>query len=178
MLQAPATKTCRVCEKEFAPRNSMVIVCGLPCARRVPVINRKAEKAELKRRKEAAKPRSKWLQEAQAAVNAWARARDKAQGHGCISCWGRQGKENGGHYLSVGARPELRFEPLNIHLQCERCNTYLHGNLVNYRRNLIQRIGLPAVEWLEGPHDPKKYTIPDLKQIIALYRQKAKELEQ
>ena len=176
-LSAATDKPCRVCKKGFLPFTSTQVVCSVGCARRIPVINRKAEKAELKRRKEAAKPRSKWLQEAQHAFNAWVRARDKAAGHGCISCGTKNGKENAGHYLSVGARPELRFEPLNVALQCERCNTYLHGNLIAYRQALLICYGPEVVEWLEGPHAPKKYTIPDLKQIIATYRAKAKELE-
>lgn len=177
-LSAATDKPCRVCKKGFLPFTSTQVVCSVGCARRIPVINRKAERAELKRRKEAAKPRSRWMNEAQAAFNRWVRLDDKRMGYGCISCGATTGKENAGHYLSVGARPELRFERRNAHLQCERCNTYLHGNLIAYRINLIKRIGLAAVEWLEGPHEALKLTIPDLKQIIATYRQKAKELEQ
>lgn len=177
-LTVSPTGTCKVCGDTYAKFRSTQTICAkIKCATQVGKLQRKAEKAETKRRKEAAKPRKKWLQEAQEAVNKWVRLRDKAGGHGCISCSSTQGKENAGHYLSVGARPELRFEPLNIHLQCERCNTYLHGNLIDYRRNLIQRIGLAAVEWLESHHEPKKYTVADLKQIITEYRAKAKELE-
>ena len=33
------------------------------------------------------------------------------------------------------------------------------------------------VEWLEGPHEPKKYTIDDLKAIKAEYIRKRKEIE-
>lgn len=175
--------TCTVCAKPYIRFNTMQVVCGVACARRVPVIAKntlkaqaKAERAETKARKEVAKPRSKWLAEAQQAVNAWVRARDKFAEYGCISCGTKQGKENAGHYLSVGARPELRFEPANIHLQCERCNTHLHGNLIDYRAALRQRIGPTLVDWLEGPHAPKKYTVDDLRAIIALYRGKLKEI--
>lgn len=83
---------------------------------------------------------------------------------------------NAGHYLSVGARPELRFEPLNVHLQDERCNNYLHGNLIAYRIELINRIGQDAVDKFEGKHPPKKYTIDDLKTIKETYRAKLKAL--
>ncbi len=133
-------------------------------------IDRKETKAKL----EAIKPRSKWLKEAEQAFNAWVRARDARLC--CISCGTRFGKVNAGHYRSVGACPELRFEPLNVHWQCERCNTHLHGNLIDYRRNLIDKIGMRGVEWLEGPHTPKHYTIEDLKAIKNIYRQKTKEL--
>lgn len=47
-----------------------------------------------------------------------------------------------------------------------------------YRVNLINRIGLERVESLEGPHDPAKYTIDDLKAIKATYKAKLRELEQ
>jgi len=42
---------------------------------------------------------------------------------------------------------------------------------------LIEKIGLERVEWLEGPHEPKKYTIDELKGIRDLYRRKLKELK-
>lgn len=164
------------CGRKFVRLTTLHNKC-VPCLRAIGPASRKAEREATRKRKEAIKPRSKWLQEAQQALNAFVRACDKAAGFGCISCGTKQGKENAGHYLSVGARPELRFEPMNIHLQCERCNTYLHGNLIAYRANLIQRIGLEAVDWLEGPHAPKKYTVDDLKAIIATYRAKLRELQ-
>ncbi len=138
-------------------------VCGKPFANLKTVREqRKAEKAEYRRRQEAAKPRSQWLKEAQAAFNAWIRARDADKP--CISC-GRHhdGQYHAGHYLSTGARPELRFDPDNCHKQCQPCNTHLHGNLVLYRLALIERIGIEAVERLEGPQSARKYTADDLK---------------
>jgi len=33
------------------------------------------------------------------------------------------------------------------------------------------------VEWLEGKHEPKHYTIQDIKQIKQLYREKIKLLD-
>ena len=34
-----------------------------------------------------------------------------------------------------------------------------------------------AVEWLEGPHEPKKYTVEELKAMAAGYRAKTRELK-
>lgn len=48
---------------------------------------------------------------------------------------------------------------------------------MNYRVSLLQRIGVEVVEWLEGPHEPKRYTIEDLKAIKAEYREKTRELQ-
>ena len=176
-LDVPS-KECRVCQKPFFTTNSMMIVCGLRCAQRIPAFNRKAERAERKADKaklEAIKPRSKWLQEAQGAFNAWIRKRDEFLE--CISCGATSGKMNACHYRSVGANPELRFEPLNVHKGCERCNTYLHGNLISYRLVLGERIGWGRLAWLEGPHAPKKYTVDDLRAIRDTYRAKLKELQ-
>ena len=40
----------------------------------------------------------------------------------------------------------------------------------------VKRIGKDRVEWLEGPHDPKKYTIEDAKDIKAVFKDKLKQL--
>tara|TARA_R110000782_G_scaffold189054_2_gene279034 strand:+ start:234 stop:413 length:180 start_codon:yes stop_codon:yes gene_type:complete len=53
----------------------------------------------------------------------------------------------------------------------------LSGNVKLYRIGLIKKIGLAEVEKLEGPHEPKKYTIDDLKELIVHYRQLNRELE-
>lgn len=165
---------CRVCERPFVQRTTLHTLCSLRCYTRAEKQTAKAERASDKARREAIKPRSKWLAEAQAAFNAWIRARDA--GKGCISCGTHNGKANAGHYLSTGARPELRFNEANVALQCERCNTYLHGNLIAYRINLIERIGSGVVDWLEGPHQPAKWTIDELRAIRDDYRRKLKEI--
>ena len=122
------------------------------------------------------KSRAMWAKEAQAVVNKFIRLRDADLP--CISC-GRhhQGQYQAGHYLSVGARPELRFEELNINKQCAPCNNHLSGNIVKYRQGLLEKVGPEVVEYLEGPHAPKFYRIDDFKEIKALYTQKVKELE-
>ena len=136
----------------------------------------KVERASIKARKEAIKSKADWAREAQTAFNAWIRARD--EGLPCISC-GRhhQGQWHAGHYLSTGARPELRFTESNVHRQCAPCNTHLSGNAVLYRIGLIHRIGSETVEWLEGPHELPKWTADDYRTIRDNYRAKLKELK-
>jgi len=131
---------------------------------------------EIKIRKEKLKSRADHLKDTQIAFNAWVRARDAELP--CVSC-GRhhQGKYDAGHYRTVGSNPALRFEPLNCHRQCSPCNTRLSGNIVNYRIELVKRIGAESVEWLEGPHEAKKYTIEELKTMTAEYREKTRELK-
>ena len=136
----------------------------------------KVERASIKARKEAIKSRAEWAREAQTAFNAWVRARD--DGLPCISC-GRhhQGQWHAGHYLSTGARPELRYTESNVHRQCAPCNTHLSGNAVLYRIGLVNRIGLGAVEWLEGPHPLPKWTADDYKAIRDTYRARLKDIQ-
>lgn len=127
-------------------------------------------------RRMAVKPLSYWMKRAQSAFNAWVRARDAGQP--CISC-GRihQGQNHAGHYRPAGSNPELRFEPDNCHLQCAPCNSHLSGNLTAYRQALIAKIGLKRVEFLEGPHEPKRYRKEDYQAIEAEYKAKLKELQ-
>ena len=169
-------KKCAHCKAEFTPQRMGQKVCSPVCAQSIAKKKReKVEKAADRQKMESLKSRAQWLKEAQTAFNAYIRVRDDKEP--CISC-GRhhQGQYHAGHYLSTGARPELRFEPLNVHKQCQPCNTHLHGNLILYRVALIKKIGLESVEWLEGPHEPKHYSVEDLKQIIADSKQKAREL--
>jgi hypothetical protein len=135
----------------------------------------KQVRKEYRSAKQKMKSRADWLREAQAAFNRYIRLRDHDKP--CISC-GRQhqGQWHAGHYRSVGACPELRFMELNVHKQCAPCNDHLSGNIVEYRRGLIERIGIDQVEWLEGNHEAKKYTIEEIKAIKAEYTHKSKEL--
>jgi hypothetical protein len=153
--------------------------CAVKQARKLQEAKHKRQQAEFKRetkrRKDKLKSRAEWLKDAQAVFNKFIRLRDEKDA--CISC-GRhhQGQYHAGHYLTVGACPELRFNELNVHKQCAPCNNHLSGNLVNYRIRLIDKIGLDKVEWLEGQHDPLKITIPEIKDLIAEYKAKIKAI--
>lgn len=182
----------------------MQIVCGADCAISLTVSKRgKAEKvAAVKERRETKvkleklKTRADWLKEAKIAIQRFRRLEELAKYSGCMSCgrsqeevagtdgWKPGGAWDGGHFLSKGARPELSLEPLNIWLQCKSCNggsgKYARkGYTVNaaFRLNLIERIGLEKVEWLEGQHEPCHYTIDHLKAIKATYAAKTKALK-
>ena len=172
----PKAKTCEVCERVFVPDRMGQLVCRPACAMARVRNAKKAERESVKKRKEAIKSKADWAREAQTAFNAWIRARD--EGLPCISC-GRhhQGQWHAGHYLSTGARPELRYTESNVHRQCAPCNTHLSGNAVLYRIGLINRIGSDAVEWLEGPHPLPKWTPDELRAIRDTYRAKLKELK-
>lgn len=167
---------CKKCKQPFVRYTTIQNKCVKCALEEVRKGKDKAHRKELREGRERLKTKSDWLREAQRAFNAYIRARDKSIGV-CISCQNPCKKSNAGHYRSVGSCPELRFEEKNCHLQCEHCNTYLSGNNINYRINLVRRLGVESVEWLEGPHEPKHYTIDDIKEIRAKYTKKAKEIE-
>ncbi len=186
-------KKCRVatCRASFVPSRMGQAVCSPACAmidapRHAPKA-RKAladiERKDIRVRKEKLKSRADHLREAQAAVNEYVRLRDAHLP--CISCDSTPNDSDlmtgsrwdAGHYRSVGACPELRFEPLNIHRQCVKCNRNLSGNAVEYRIRLVQRIGAEKVAWLEGLHAPCKYTVDEIKAIKAKYRAMTRELK-
>lgn len=192
-IKPAKSKKCRAmaCGASFVPKVTFQTWCSPDCA--VVIARGKQEKKrkelaqierrEIKVRKEKLKSRAEHLREAQAAVNEFVRLRDAHQP--CISCDSMPSDHDlitgsrwdAGHYRSVGACPELRFEPLNIHRQCVKCNRNLSGNAVEYRIRLVKRIGADKVDWLEGPHSARKYTVDEIKTIKADYRALTRELK-
>ena len=174
-------KKCRSCGDDFFPARPLQNVCCPRCAH---------ELAKSKREKDERAAAHKALREGREALmtladhakiterhfNAYIKLRDRDRP--CISC-GRhhKGANHAGHYLSVGAHPELRFVEDNVNKQCQPCNTRKGGNVIEYRKGLITKIGTARVEWLEGPHTPTRYRVADLKEIAAKYRKMTKEIK-
>ena len=107
---------------------------------------------------------------AQKYFNRFIRERDKDKP--CISC--NTGKpEQCGHYLSQGHHSALRYDENNCAGQCVRCNLYLHGNLVNFRKGLIKRIGEEKVIEMEtrfkGAHKWGRFSLIE---ILTKYKPK------
>lgn len=89
-----------------------------------------------------------------------------------------------GHFLSVGAHPELRFEEKNAYKQCKSCNAgagkFSHKNATvtqKYELRLVERFGLELVDWLRGPHEIPHWKREDYIRIRDKYRAKVKELK-
>lgn len=186
-VPVPRTKRCAKakggCGEFFlAVRGRIQAACGPSCAESMAVTKRqKAERKADRAKREKLKTRSDWMREAQAAFNAFIRARD--YGLPCICCgqygngWTRGGEFDAGHYRSRGAAPHLKFDQRNVHAQLKKCNRYASGNVVGYRKGLIERIGLASVEALEADETPAKWSIDDLKAIRDKYRRLARELK-
>jgi hypothetical protein len=112
----------------------------------------------------------------QIVFNKYIRLRDKHEL--CISCKQIPKKSNAGHYYNANNHWNVRFNEDNVHLQCEHCNTFLSGNLINYRENLLKKIGEGEFQLLEAEaKKTRKFTKEELKEIIETYKKKIKEYE-
>jgi len=127
-------------------------------------------------KKDKLKTKSQWTKEAQAAVNAYVRWRDRNKD--CISC-GRNlkseslgGGYDAGHYRSRGSAPHLRFRLDNIFGQCKHCNRYLSGNIDKMRVGIVWRYGQEFLDRIETDNTPKNYSIDDLKRIKRIFKKR------
>ena len=176
----PRKRKCPACKQWFMPFNSMQKCCTNPkCALEVGKIERrKAEKKDLRKRKEKLKTRSDWIREAQAAFNAFVRIRD--YGLNCISCnnpmdWNAVGgKVDCGHYRSRGAAGHLRFNLFNAAAQCVKCNRYLSGSAVDYRINLIKRFGANIVERVENDNQARRFDADYCKRVKRIFNKRVR----
>lgn len=190
----PKQKKCPICSAEYIPRSSLQKVChNYKCAiafnkkrdeenaARERRKQERLQKSELKQRKDRLKTASEWNKEAQAAVNKFIYWRD--YGRPCIACgrplnYGvRGGAVDSSHYRSRGAAPWLRFNVFNNHSGCVRCNRELSGNLIPYRLNLIEKIGLQRVERIEHDNTVRKFSIEYLKRVKAIFTRRARHYE-
>lgn len=106
----------------------------------------------------------------------------------CISCLRENMDWCCGHYKTRGSHPELALDPMNTYLQCNKhCNSSLSGNIegnkhsIGYKQGIIHRFGEKAgneiLEYLEQPHEPKRYREDDYKKLRKKYRERIRELE-
>lgn len=195
-MKLPRSRKCKVCGDRFKPNtlyewwcrdehkaDYAVDLANKARQKRIQLQERQRkettqqERRNLKIRKLAVQPRSYFIKQAQQAVNAYIRERDKNLP--CVSCGTLIAAQwDAGHYRTTAAAPQLRFDPRQIWKQCSVCNQHKSGNLVPYRAELILRIGIAEVESIEGNHERHRWTIEECKSIKAEYQQKLKELRQ
>lgn len=172
------TRKCKYCKSVFSPINSLQKNCFEPLCvsdwiNEVKEKNWKRKKAKLKM---GLMTIQDYVKLAQQVFNKFIRLRDA--GNVCISCQKKPLKENAGHFYNANNHWSVRFDERNVHLQCEHCNTYLSGNLIYYRENLLKKIGISEFENLSAEAmKTRKFTIEELKEIISTYKKKCKELE-
>ena len=169
---------CKHCKNKFTPiRFNMKYCTEIECLKAFSEeIKAKTWKATQTRMKNDLKTTQDWLKEAQTHFNQFIRLRDN--GLWCVSCGLPPKKKNAGHYFSSGGHSNVRFDEDNVHLQCEACNTYLSGNLLNYQIGIQKRIGAQKLlELQERAHTEKRWSVDELKEIIRIYKTKVKQLQ-
>lgn len=110
--------------------------------------------------------------------NKFIRQRDSEDGwFRCIACGEVKStdKLHASHYMSAGHNGMTRFDEDNVHGGCQKCNTFLHGNLIRYRENLVRKIGEDKIQRLESiSRITKKWDRLELIEIIVTYKHKIK----
>ena len=166
---------CKNCKDVFEPRQFNRKYCTADECNDLyfEFLKKQAQKKwnkEKKIKKENLQTVQELMKLTQIVFNKWIRQRDKGQP--CLMCLNANPKKvNACHYFSSGGHKNVCFDPMNVHLGCEYCNTFLHGNLIPYRKNLIKKIGRKEFKALESrAHKTRKYTREELKEIIQKYK--------
>lgn len=123
------------------------------------------------------------MRKADEAFSLFIRTRDSQPYEGrafkCISC-GRVlpiDQADCGHYCNR-QHMSLRFSELNCHAQCRKCNRFMEGNIQDYRKGLIQKIGEAKVLILETTkHISNKISNFELELLYKHYKAETKKLK-
>lgn len=168
-------KKCKVCSVLFTPLRPLQACCTWECANiYAKELNEKKEKKDWQKRKAKMKSDLMTLQDyikiAQSIFNSYINLRDK--GKDCISCFKPiKGRVNASHYYNANNHWNVRFNEDNVHSSCITCNQYLSGNLIEYRKGLINRIGIERLEKLDQiANETRKFTIDEVKEIAEKYK--------
>lgn len=179
-MTTPKPRTCRHCKNKYMPFNSLQKACSVPCSielgkgitKKKVAAQAKTDRKRMAKRREALKPKQKWLSELQAVFNEYVRLRDRDDC--CISCarpkeW--SGQWHASHYYSRGHSSALRFNLWNVHKSCSICNSHLSGNIGEYTPRLIEKIGQDRFDYLfEHKSDHSQYSVEWIKRAIKIAR--------
>lgn len=171
-------KKCKNCGEKFEARfNTTERYCWSVECKYIEALDKleKIKKKQLKEKKESLETKQEIVKKLQAEFNKFIRNRDEKIN--CVSCGVTlEGKKfDAGHFYNANNHWALRFDEDNVHGQCVRCNRHLHGNLLEYRKGLIQRIGNERYERLERlANETADFSREDLKELLKIYKEKNK----
>lgn len=174
-------KTCKVCKDKFTPiRSTLEPVCSkYDC--KVTFAIKVAEKNKLAKekaiRKESVEQKKKMTIDImsddkyrstilQPVINEIARIIDFGQP--CIATE-NYGKENGGHYISVGANRTICLNLHNLHIQSFESNHWKSGDTLKYQGGIRRVYGEDYLAFMDGlqKHPPIQLR---KKNMIELYK--------
>jgi len=138
-------------------------------------LNKKNWKEEKKVLRDNTKKLFEYESEAKKSFQKFIRLRDA--GKECISCFKHKEFYDGGHFKKAEIYSGVIFHEMNCHVQCRKCNRFLNGNELNYRKGLIMRYGEEYANFIEDLANStriKKYTKQELIDIKKKYDLKIK----
>lgn len=174
---------CKNCRNKFEPRfSTLEKYCWNPDCKTIEALKKlqKIKRAETKKRKEQKRKLVEDLEtiqkkvlRVQATFNTYIRLRDN--GKECVSCHtilnSKKKKFDAGHLFNANNHWNIRFDPQNVNGQCVKCNKHLHGNLLPYRKKLIQRYGQETMDRLElAAYKIRNFTKDELEDILNHYK--------
>lgn len=194
------TKTCKCgCKQKSAPEEGVIVnmawfvsfdhaikhgmKLGKASTKRQLAKKEKADRKDLKERKEAIKKRTGkngYYDNLKTQLHKYIK-HVLRKGEPCYTCNKQQsptdsgGAFHVGHFIPQKQVDPRRFMLMNLRMQCYRCNTHNSGMRMEYRQRLVEEIGLEQVEWLEcdANHKELKEQYPevsDIKSETARYR--------
>lgn len=154
---------CKHCKK-YVPRETMVKYpsgrfCTKKHAAEWAIDNRekgtkkieKEERKETRQKKKELMTRTQWYSKYQKIVNQYVtKVRDV--GKPCCTCGTTNPniKYDAGHCFTMAARPDIRFDLKNIHIQCSvKCNQYGSGMRSEYKKFIVVTYGQSELDRLE-----------------------------
>lgn len=186
-LKSPKSpkKKCKICKLAFIPKNvSTEVVCSeydckVAYAMQIVDKNRLDKQKEIKQKNVAEKKRmtldlmsdDKYRSSIlQPVINEIARLIDFGQP--CIATE-NYGKENGGHYISVGANRTICLNLHNIHIQSFESNHWKSGDTLKYQGGIRKVYGEEYLAFMDGlqKHPPIQLR---KKEMIELYENACK----
>lgn len=177
-LKTPKKK-CRICKSQFIPKNNFIPVCDeIDCKTQyaMSVVEKQKVNSQKEAKKKSTEEKKKMTIDImsddkyrssvlQPVINEIARLIDFGQP--CIATE-NYGKENGGHYISVGANRTICLNLHNIHIQSFESNHWKSGDTIKYQSGIRKVYGEPYLEFMDGlqKHPPIQLR---KKEMIELY---------
>lgn len=124
--------------------------------------------------------RSQVVKKLDAVFSEYIRLRDSDK-HGivtCPLCWAKmRWKDAQNMHFITRACYLYRYDEMNCHAGCMRCNVFLNGNYIVYTRRMQKTYGIETIdEMIRNKTSLFKITTPGLMEMITYYKNKVEEL--
>jgi hypothetical protein len=143
----------------------------------------KAERKLYRERKQAIKPKSTLMQEADKAFQAYIRYRDKdlpCINTGQYIAWD-DNQSDAAHFISKAANTAMRYDLRNCHKSTKASNAMQEKYIHDYRNNLFKRLGEERFAKFEADRQywathQRKFSVEYLERVKRIFRKKKRVL--